>query len=111
MSEHVEVPFGDKSGETATLLLAAAEDLGLDPGVVRTTSEYSFVVPEEVAAKAGLDTVSEDEEKSLDDLSKSELQEEIDRRNNGRDEADQIKPDGKNKPDLLKALQADDGKE
>lgn len=52
MSDEVEVPFGENPAETATLLLAAAEDLELDPGVVRTTSDGVFLVPEEVAAKA-----------------------------------------------------------
>jgi hypothetical protein len=50
--EQVEVPFGDDAGDTAVLLLAAAEDLGLDPGVVKTNSDGSFVVPKEVADKA-----------------------------------------------------------
>lgn len=50
----VEIPFGDSNSDNATLLLAAAEDLGLDPAVeVRTTTE-SFVVSQEVADKAGL---------------------------------------------------------
>ena len=48
----VVVAFGDNPSETATLLLAAAEDLGLDPAVVRTTSTGEFVVPSEVASKA-----------------------------------------------------------
>lgn len=50
-NELVEIPFGNKNAETATLLLAAAEELGLDPSVVKT-SEGSFVVPAEVKAKA-----------------------------------------------------------
>lgn len=37
-----------------------------------------------------------------------ELRAEIDARNTDRDEDDQIVPDGKNKPDLVAALQADD---
>jgi hypothetical protein len=52
MSEaQVEVPFGDDASETATLLLAAAEELGLDPGVV-ATQEGAFLVPTEVNEKA-----------------------------------------------------------
>ena len=51
MSDEVEVPFGDKPSDQATLLLAAAEDLGLDPGVVRTT-EGGFSVPQDVHDKA-----------------------------------------------------------
>lgn len=53
MSDEVEVPFGEDPAETATMLLAAAEDLELDAGVVKTTSEGTFLVPEEVAEKAG----------------------------------------------------------
>jgi hypothetical protein len=47
---------GGRSRDTATLLLAAVEDLGLDPSVVRTTSK-GYYAPEEVAKKAGLDVV------------------------------------------------------
>lgn len=54
MSENsVEIPFGDDTADTATLLLAAAEDLDLDPGVVGTVTG-AFVVPKEVADKAGV---------------------------------------------------------
>ena len=49
----VRVEFGDDLSEQATLLLAAAEDLDLDQSVVRT-EEGAFVVPEEVADKAGV---------------------------------------------------------
>lgn len=59
MSKHVKVPYG-KGGDNATLLLAAAEELKMEPGVVRTTM-HGFEVPEEVAKKAGLDTVDPDE--------------------------------------------------
>lgn len=40
--------------ENAVLLLAAAEELELDPGVVETTSGGTFRVPQEVVDKAGL---------------------------------------------------------
>jgi hypothetical protein len=50
MDETVEIPF-DNPREQAILLLAAAEDLELDPGVVLTT-EGAFVVPAAVAEKA-----------------------------------------------------------
>ena len=49
--ELVEVPFGDNASDQATLLLAAAEDLGLDPSTVGTR-EGAFVVPQEVHDKA-----------------------------------------------------------
>lgn len=51
MSDSVEVEFGDDPGEQAVLLLAAAEELGLEQSVVRTGSRV-FVVPEEVRDKA-----------------------------------------------------------
>ena len=51
MSESVDVPFDKKPSDQATLLLAAAEDLGLDPSVVQT-SEGAFRVPKEVHDKA-----------------------------------------------------------
>ena len=62
MSKEVEVPYGDSAAETATLLLAAAEEKGLDPSVVRSGSFGTFRVPEEVAKAAKVDTVSDDEE-------------------------------------------------
>jgi nucleoid-associated protein YgaU len=51
MSETVKVPFERKAGEKATLLLAAAEELGLGQGVVRTGTGH-FLVPAEVNEKA-----------------------------------------------------------
>lgn len=49
----VEVPFGEKPGDTATLLLAAAQELGLDASVVRTRpTKRLFIVPEEVSERA-----------------------------------------------------------
>jgi hypothetical protein len=53
MSDEIEVK--GQSTENAVLLLAAAEELGLDPGVVRTDSNGSFHVPKDVADKAGFD--------------------------------------------------------
>lgn len=47
---------------------------------------------------------------TLDDLTVSDLKDEIARRNQGRDEADQISASG-NKSDLITALTADDKKE
>jgi hypothetical protein len=51
VSEQVVVPFGDNPSDQATLLLAAAEELGFDQSVVGT-SEGSFVVPPEVQERA-----------------------------------------------------------
>lgn len=50
MSDQVEIPF-DKPSEQATLLLGAADELGLEPDVVKTT-EGGFLVPQEVSDKA-----------------------------------------------------------
>lgn len=47
---------------------------------------------------------------SLDDRTVEWLKGEIARRNEGRDEADQIPTQG-NKPDLIKAIEADDNRE
>lgn len=49
MSDTVTVP--EKTTENAVLLLAAAEELGLGPEVVRTT-EDGFVVSKEIHDKA-----------------------------------------------------------
>ena len=51
MSEYVEVPFEGKAQDKSILLLAAAEDLGQEPGVVQTRTG-GFYVPKEVADKA-----------------------------------------------------------
>ena len=51
MGDQVEVPFGENPSETATLLLAAAEELDLDQRVVGTV-EGGFLVPSEVNDKA-----------------------------------------------------------
>lgn len=47
----VQVLFDDNQTENAVLLLAAAEELGLGAGAVRTV-EGAFLVPEEVRDKA-----------------------------------------------------------
>jgi hypothetical protein len=60
MSE-VEVPYGDSATDTAVLLLAAAEELDLDPAVVKS-QEGHFLVPEEVAEKAGVDYHGDEDE-------------------------------------------------
>ena len=50
MADDVKVPI---NRDNAVLLLAAARELELDTGVVRTTSQGHFLVPQEVADKAG----------------------------------------------------------
>jgi hypothetical protein len=52
--------------------------------------------------------VEEPEEKSLDDFTKAELEAEIEKRNEGREDDVKVVPAGSNKPDLLAALKADD---
>lgn len=51
MAEDVQIELNH---DNAVLLLAAAQELELDPGVVRTTSDNVFLVPSDVAKKAGL---------------------------------------------------------
>jgi hypothetical protein len=50
--ETVEVAFSANNQETAVLLLAAAEELGLDQATTVRTGEGNFIVPKEVADKA-----------------------------------------------------------
>jgi hypothetical protein len=58
----VTVPFGENAAETATLLLAAAEEAkDADASAVRTGSGV-FIVPEEIAKSAGVDYESDDDE-------------------------------------------------
>ena len=49
--ETKKVPFEGKASDKAVLLLAAAEELGLDPSVVQTRAGH-FLVPAEVEKKA-----------------------------------------------------------
>lgn len=60
--EDVHVPFGENPGDTATALLAAAEDMDLPASVVRTTSDGTFVVPADLAKKAKADTIDPGEQ-------------------------------------------------
>lgn len=56
------------------------------------------------------DAATEEDEETVDynDWTVARLKEEINRRNEDRDEDDEIVPDGTNKPDLVAALEADD---
>ncbi len=60
MSDIVTIPFGDSAQDTAVLLLAAVEDLGLEPSVVTTGSFGNFFAPKEVAEAAGVDYIDDD---------------------------------------------------
>lgn len=61
MSE-VTVPFGDTPSDTAILLLAAADKLDDYTEADVRTVEGAFVVPKEVADKAGVDYESDEQE-------------------------------------------------
>jgi len=51
--EDQTVTVPGQTHDNAVLLLEAAQSLELDPGVVKTNGEGGFVVPAEVAKKAG----------------------------------------------------------
>lgn len=57
----VKIPFGDSASDTATLLLAAAEDKELDPNVITTDGHGNFYAPKSVAKKAGVEHESAEE--------------------------------------------------
>jgi hypothetical protein len=61
MTDTVHVPFGENMSETATLLLAAAEETD-NPAHVVVVDHFtdSYVVPADVAKKAGLGTTDPD---------------------------------------------------
>lgn len=61
MARSTEVPFGDNPSDTAVLLLAAAEELGLGASAVKTGTGV-FIVPTEVAEKAAAPEEEADEE-------------------------------------------------
>ena len=67
----VRIPFGDNPSETATLLLAAAEEVREDQSVVRT-AEGAFVAPRDVADRAGVDYDRPDDEPESDNKPTSE---------------------------------------
>ena len=52
--------------------------------------------------------VAQNDPDGYDALMRDVLRDEISRRNEGRAEGDLIVPEGANKPDLIKALEADD---
>jgi len=61
MADDVEVPFNDNPSDQAVLLLAAAEELGHGPAVVKT-GNGTFIVPQDVHDKAFGDDSSVTEE-------------------------------------------------
>lgn len=60
--ETVEVPFGDNPSDEATLLLAAAEELGLPEQCVTIKDGSTWVVPPEVRDLAFSETEPEQAE-------------------------------------------------
>lgn len=67
MSDEVRVPYGDNAADTATLLLAAAEELDQQASVVTNRAGYGeFVTSEEVAKKAGVNYESDEDEAPAD---------------------------------------------
>lgn len=65
---------GGLTQDNAILLLAAAEELELDAGVVRTT-RTGFVAPQEVADKAGVEFDEPDVEPDTEEASDDESEE------------------------------------
>jgi hypothetical protein len=62
MSDNVRVPFGDSASDTATLLLAAAEESkDFEAEAVQVSSYGGFVVPKALAKAAGVDYEDVDE--------------------------------------------------
>lgn len=59
MVDKVKVAYSDVPADVASRLLAAAEKLEVEPGVVETTSDGVFLVPEDVAKEADLDYESD----------------------------------------------------
>jgi hypothetical protein len=72
----VLIRYGEDAGETATLLLGAADELGEEPFVVRhQPDDGGFLVPEEVAKKAGLSKQAVDTEAEAAEQQKQALKE------------------------------------
>jgi hypothetical protein len=94
------------TSDNATLLLAAAAELELDPSVVATTTDNVFLVPEEVAKKAGLKPQPDEDDATAsaavdEDSTKADLQEAAKQRG---------LPTSGNKDDLLAAIREYDSK-
>ena len=99
MPEFIRVRFKD-SGTEQTIAKPAAIDTSLMEVLDEDALDRNQrPLPPKVKSAPG-----------LDDLTVAELKEEIARRNEGRDEADQISASG-NKPDLIAAIAADDNRE
>jgi hypothetical protein len=86
-SNEVFVPYGDSASDTATLLLAAAEEKGLDPGVVKSTSDGGFRVEKALASKAGVDFREDDDGEGDEDYGVDQKQADDDARLRASEEA------------------------
>lgn len=66
---NVQVKYGESAGDTAVLLLAAAEESKeFSAADVRTGSFGTFYVPEEIAKAAGVDYIADDDVDSPDQV-------------------------------------------
>lgn len=70
MSDRIKI--AGLTSDNATLLLAAAEKMGLDPSVVRTSpTDGGFYVPADVAKEAGFDAEGKPAKKAAKDAAKA----------------------------------------
>lgn len=98
MSEFIRVRFRD-SGTEQSIPTPAAVDNDAYEVLEEDATDHNGRVFDPVIPTAP----------TLEDKTVAELKDEIASRNQGRDEADQIPTQG-NKPDLIKAIEADDNK-
>jgi hypothetical protein len=99
MPEFIRVRFKDSGTEQSIPRPPAIDEDAYDVLDGDATDKNGRVLPPVLQAAP-----------TLEDLTVPELKDEIARRNQGRDEADQIPTQG-NKPDLIAAIAADDNRE
>lgn len=105
MSNEVAVKYGDDAASVAQSLLAAARSLDVDTSVVKTTSRGVFVVPEEVADKAGLSYEVLDEETPEAPEAQPEPEDEAESQNESEPEDEKFDASGFKGEALNEALQ------
>lgn len=105
----VKVNVGPKSGNTVAVILRSGDIVpeGVDVELLDSLESRGLIealdeaAPEEAA----------NEPTSLDDFTVAELDAEIEKRNEGREDADKVLPEAPgNKPEKVAALKADDEK-
>lgn len=99
MPEYIRVRFKDSKTEQSIARPSAIDTDAYEVLEEKATDRNGRLLPPKIA------TAPTYADRKIDDLKG-----EIERRNQGRDEADQIPATG-NKPDLIAALEADDNKE